>query len=106
MITLFDVLHYLPDSAQEGLLQRIRSSLSPNGRLLLRVGDGAAGLPHRLSRVVDSLVVRVQGGAWPQLHCRPATAWQALLGDLGFRVEPCPMAGAGFANVLLSAFPN
>lgn len=106
VITLFDVLHYLPDSAQEGLLQRIRSSLSPNGRLLLRVGDGAAGLPHRLSRFVDSLVVRVQGGAWPQLHCRPATAWQALLGDLGFRVEPCPMAGAGFANVLLSAFPN
>jgi len=106
VITLFDVLHYLPGDEQEGLLRRIRTSLPPDGRLLLRVGDGAAGLPHRLSRVVDSLVVRVQGGAWPQLHCRPATEWQALLGDLGFRVEPCPMAGAGFANVLLSAFPN
>lgn len=105
VITLFDVLHYLPGTAQESLLQRIRDSLPPDGRLLLRVGDGAAGLPHHLSRVVDSLVVRLQGGTWPRLHCRPATAWLGLLGELGFRVEPFPMAGAGFANVLLRARP-
>ena len=106
VITLFDVLHYLPSSAQEELLRRIRSSLAANGRLLLRVGDGAAGLPHHLSRIVDSLVVRAQGGAWPRLHCRPVAAWQALLGELGFHTEPCPMAGAGFANVLLHARPR
>ena len=105
VITLFDVLHYLPASAQEELLRRIRSSLPANGRLLLRVGDGAAGLPHHLSRIVDSLVVRAQGGPWPRLHSRPLDAWQALLGELGFCAEPWPMAGAGFANVLLHARP-
>lgn len=105
VITLFDVLHYLPGNTQENLLQRIRSSLPPDGRLLLRVGDGAAGLPHHLSQVVDRLVVRVQGGTWPRLHCRPATGWLTLLGELGFRVDPLPMAGAGFANVLLRACP-
>lgn len=105
VITLFDVLHYLPATAQAQLLRRIRSRLPADGRLLLRVGDGAAGLPHHLSRIVDSLVVQAQGGGWPRLHCRPLAAWQALLGEVGFHTTPCPMAGAGFANVLLHARP-
>jgi hypothetical protein len=104
VITLFDVLHYLPETAQDQLLRRIRNSLPADGRLLLRVGDRAAGPAHHLSRIVDSLVVRAQSGGWPRLHCRPLAAWQALLCELGFTPPP-PMAGAGFANVLLHARP-
>jgi hypothetical protein len=62
VITLFDVLHYLPRQPRIRL-RRIRNSLPADGRLLLRVGDGAAGLPHHLSRIVDSLVVRAQAAA-------------------------------------------
>lgn len=104
VISLFDVLHYLPATAQEDLLRRVRAHLPAHGRLLLRVGDAAAGLPHHLSRVVDRLVVLAHGG-WPHLHCRTADAWQALLRGLGFQVKAHPVGGGGFANVLLSATP-
>lgn len=105
VVTLFDVLHYLPDDAQENLLRRIRRHLPAHGRLLLRIGDADAGLPHHMSRCVDSIVVAARSGTWPRLHCRPLAAWQALLADLGFRVEARPLAGAGLADVLLSAVP-
>lgn len=103
VVTLFDVLHYVPATAQEALLQRIRSSLPRDGRLLMRVGDAAAGLPHRLSRLVDSLVVLAHGGGWPRLHCRSAASWCSLLHELGFTTEIRVMPGAGFANALILA---
>lgn len=105
VVTLFDVLHYVPAAAQETLLQRIRGSLPHDGRLLMRVGDAAAGLPHHLSRLVDSLVVLGHGGGWPRLHCRSAASWCALLRELGFSTEIRAMPGAGFANVLILAHP-
>lgn len=105
VVTLFDVLHYVPAAAQEALLQRIRSSLPRDGRLLMRVGDAAAGLPHHLSRLVDSLVVLAHGGGWPRLHCRSAASWRALLHELGFTTEIRTMPGAGFANALILARP-
>lgn len=106
VVTLFDVLHYVPPAAQEMLLRRIRASLPHDGRLLLRVGDAAAGLPHHLSRLVDSLVVLGHGGGWPRLHCRSAASWCALLRELGFATGIRPMPGAGFANTLILARPT
>ncbi|KAB2968421.1 class I SAM-dependent methyltransferase [Zoogloea sp.] len=106
VVTLFDVLHYVPPAAQEALLHRIRTALPGDGRLLMRVGDAAAGLPHHLSRLVDSLVVLGHGGGWPRLHCRSAAGWCALLRELGFSTEIRDMPGAGFANVLILARPT
>lgn len=106
VVTLFDVLHYVPAAAQEALLQRIRTHLPADGRLLLRVGDASAGLPHHLSRLVDSVVVLAHGGGWPRLHCRRAADWHALLHGLGFTTESRPMPGAGFANTLILARPD
>lgn len=106
VVTLIDVLHYVPPAAQEALLRGIRSALPGNdGRLLMRVGDAAAGLPHYLSRLVDSLVVLGHGGGWPCLHCRSAAGWCDLLRELGFTTEIRAMPGAGFANVLILARP-
>lgn len=106
VVTLIDVLHYIPTAAQDALLARIRSALPPHARLLLRVGDASAGLAHQLSRLTDSLVVFGHGGGWPNLHCRPLDAWLALLRRLDFACETHPMGGAGFANTLILARPR
>lgn len=103
VVTLFDVLHYLPAAAQEALLQRIHDSLPPDGRLLLRIGDAAAGWPQYAARLVDGMVVLAQCGRLPRLHCRRADDWLALLERLGFRGQTHPMTGASFANVLIVA---
>lgn len=106
VVSLIDVLHYIPASQQEALLRRIHACLGSTGRLLLRVGDAAAGLPYRLSRLTDSLVVFAHCGRFPQLHGRPLDAWLALLQDIGFRTETHPMGSAGFANTLILARPT
>lgn len=103
VVSLIDVLHYIPADRQEALLRRIRDSLGSDGRLLLRVGDAAAGLPYRLSRLTDSLVVLAHCGRFPQLHGRPLDAWLTLLQNIGFRTETRPMGSAGFANTLILA---
>ncbi len=106
VVTLIDVLHYIPPDAQRALLARIRASLAPDARLLLRVGDASAGLAYRLSRLTDSLVVVAHGGRWPQLHGRRLADWLGLLLALGYRCETHPMGGAGFANTLIVARPD
>ena len=106
VVCLIDVLHYIPAASQEALLARIRSGLAGDGRLLLRVGDAAAGLPYRLSRWTDSLVVLAHSGRLPRLHGRPLADWLALLRQLGYRSETRSMGGAGFANVLILAEPD
>jgi SAM-dependent methyltransferase len=105
VVSLIDVLHYIPADQQEALLRRIHACLGSDGRLLLRVGDAAAGLPYRLSRLTDSLVVFAHCGRFPQLHGRPLGAWLALLQGLGFCTETRPMGSAGFANTLILARP-
>ncbi|WP_374262696.1 class I SAM-dependent methyltransferase [Zoogloea sp.] len=106
VVTLIDVLHYIPATAQEALLARIRAQLAADARLLLRVGDASAGLAYRLSRLTDSLVVFGHCARWPALHGRPLDAWLELLIRLGFRCETHPMGGAGFANILILARPD
>lgn len=45
VVTILDVLHYIPYAAQEDVLARVYACLSDGGTLLLRVGDKAGGLP-------------------------------------------------------------
>lgn len=101
---ILDVLHYVDYAAQADVLRRVKAALAPQGTLLLRVGDAAAGLPFRISNWVDAVVTFVRGHRLARLYCRPLSEWQQLLRDLGFAVEPIPMhAGTPFANVLLVA---
>ena len=101
---ILDVLHYVDYPAQEDVLRRVQAALAPGGTLLLRVGDASAGLPFRISNWVDAVVTFVRGHRLTRLYCRPLGDWQALLGQLGFRVEPIPMhQGTPFANILLVA---
>jgi SAM-dependent methyltransferase len=104
LITVMDVLHYLPHAAQTQVLQRIAQALPAGGRLLLRVGDAEAGWAFRWSRWVDQLVILARSGRLCSLYPRSLPAWQQQLHALGFRVRALPRDGQrGFANVLLIA---
>jgi SAM-dependent methyltransferase len=101
---ILDVLHYIARDEQDSVLARVRAALSPDGVLLLRVGDGAAGLPFALSNWVDKVATFVRGHRLARLHYRPLREWIATLEQLDFRVEAVPMSeGTPFANVLLVA---
>ena len=103
-VVILDVLHYVPFAAQDDVLQRVRQALSPQGVLLLRVGDAAAGLPFAMSNWVDHVVTRLRGHRLGKLYCRPLADWKTALRQLGFAVEAQPLSqGTPFANVLLVA---
>jgi SAM-dependent methyltransferase len=105
-ILIMDVLHYLDRAAQERVLERVRAALLPAGRLLLRVGDAAAGLPFAASRVVDTAVALARRRRLLHLECRPLREWLVLLARVGLHAEALPMsAGTPFANHLLVARP-
>jgi SAM-dependent methyltransferase len=104
LVVILDVLHYVDHDAQDALLQRVRDALSPNGRLLLRVGDMADARRYRVSQWVDLIVTWVRGHRAPPTYGRSLAQWQAALLALGFCVQAAPMsAGTPFANVLLVA---
>lgn len=100
---ILDSLHYIDTAAQDAVLTRVRDTLRPDGTLLMRVGDAAAGLPFRLCMWVDRTVTFVRGHRLGQLYCRPVADWRARLEELGFSVRTMPMdAGTPFANTLLA----
>jgi len=101
-VVILDVLHYVDIAAQNDVLRRVRDALTPNGRLILRVGDADGGWPFRFSVWVDHAVTFVRGHRHSQLHCRPLSAWQTTLEALGFSLRTIPMnQGTPFANILL-----
>ncbi len=103
-VVILDVLHYVSIAAQNDVLLRVRKALSPDGVLLLRVGDAGAGLPFKMSVWVDHVVTFVRGHRNARLYCRPLADWRAALTALGFSVSTLPMnKGTPFANVLLIA---
>ncbi len=103
-VVILDVLHYVDYAAQDEVLRRVRDALSPNGRLLLRVGDANGGWRFRCSVYVDHIVTFVRGHRNSRLYCRPLAEWKAALRQLGFSVQARPMHdGTPFANILLDA---
>jgi SAM-dependent methyltransferase len=103
-VVILDVLHYVPIAAQDDVLRRVREALAPDGLLLLRIGDAAAGWPFIFSNWVDHLVTTLRGHRLGRLYCRPLDEWQRVLASLGFTVQAQPMSeGTPFANVMLVA---
>jgi SAM-dependent methyltransferase len=103
-VVILDVLHYVSYEAQENILQRVLESLTPQGILILRVGDAAGGLGFKVSNWVDHVVTLARGHGLSRLFCKPLAAWISQLERLGFHVEAKPMSqGTPFANVLLLA---
>ena len=103
LVVILDVLHYVEPAAQRRVLERVRAALSPEGRLLLRIGDSRRGWRFGISQWVDRVVTWCRGHGVAPTYCRSLPDWCALLGELGFAVEVRPMsAGTPFANVLLA----
>ncbi len=104
VVTMFDVLHYVPHADQDRLLDRIRHGLARGGLFITRVGDAQGGMRFRISQVVDRFASFVQGHRLPMMWCRPLSQWVQALESRGFVVRALPMnEGTPFANVLLVA---
>jgi SAM-dependent methyltransferase len=102
VVVILDVLHYINFEQQADVLKRIAAALSSNGKLLLRVGDAAGGLPFKISNWVDHVVTFTRGHRLDKLYCRTVADWKTALENVGFRVTPMPMhEGTPFANILL-----
>jgi SAM-dependent methyltransferase len=104
VVTLFDVLHYLPAAAQEELLDRIAACLEPGGLLLIREADAAGGGAFWRTRAAERLCAIFRGDLRQRFHYRSRADWQSLLAARGFQVEAAPMSqGTPYANVLIEA---
>ena len=100
---LLDVLHYLPASAQDAALERVRFWLAPGGRVFVREVDrkpGVFSLVTRLfERIATSLGYNRASGA---LGFRPLTEIVQRLESLGFRCHvQDASAGTPFDNSLI-----
>ncbi len=101
---ILDVLHYVPYAAQEDVLLRLKDALSPNGLLILRIGDADGGIGFKISNWVDAIVTLARGHSLSRLYCRPLKEWETILTNIGFVIDTKPMSkGTPFANVLLTA---
>jgi trans-aconitate methyltransferase/uncharacterized protein (DUF2062 family) len=101
---LFDVLHCLPESAQETLLDRLRDSVEPGGWLLLREANAAGGARFAAVKTCNRFVAFLQGRWDRQFHFRTAQGWLDLLARFGFAADAIPNDEATpFANVLIRA---
>jgi SAM-dependent methyltransferase len=72
-VVILDVLHYIDFAQQEAVLKRIFSALTPHGKLLLRVGDAAGGLPFHISAIGSITSSRLCAAT--ACHACIAAAW-------------------------------
>lgn len=104
IVAILDVLHYVPYAAQEDVLMRVRDALSPQGLLILRIGDASGGWGFKVSNWVDNVVFFMRGHKSSRLYCRSLSEWTGVLSKIGFHVDTKPMSqGTPFANVLMLA---
>ena len=103
-VVILDVLHDLDYRSQERVLARVRAALSPEGLLLMRVGNADGGLGFAFSKAFDRTVAFMRRGAWRPLTTRRLEDWRSLLIGAGFCAHAQPMsAGTPFVNTLLVA---
>lgn len=103
-VVILDVLHYLPRSRQEDLLERVAAALDPDGVLLIREADAGAGRRFRAVRWSERLRSVGRGHFGQRFHYRSAEEWTRLLGGRGLESRAHPVGdGTPFANVLIEA---
>jgi len=101
---LLDVLHYLPTADHIPLLSKIHAALTPDGRLITRIGDAKGTLLGRIARWIDMTVWFARTGQRKSLHYRSVDEWRTLITHQGFAIESAePVPGERFANVLIVA---
>ena len=100
-VLFFDVLHMLPDADQGALITAMAARLSPEGVMLVRETDRAAGWRFQAVRLGNLMKALVFGHWRQRFHFRTAAGWTALFERAGFVVETLDTgAGTPFGNVL------
>jgi SAM-dependent methyltransferase len=101
VVLLFDVLHLMPVADQESTLRALVASLRPQGVIVIREADTAAGWRFACVRIGNWLKA-VGVGRWRQtFHFRSSQEWLDLFGRLGLSAEVRRMGqGTPFGNVL------
>jgi uncharacterized protein (DUF2062 family) len=103
-VLFFDVLHLMPYTDQERLIERAASALSPGGTVLIREADPSAGWRFTAVRIGNRLKSIVVGRWRQQFHFRTTDAWESMLARHGLQAAVQPMGdGTPFANILIRA---
>ena len=85
-LVILDVLLYLEVDEQRRVLERAVRALEPDGVLIVREADAAAGLSFRVTVWSERLMEAVRGRLRPRLHYRRAADWIGLMEGLGMKV--------------------
>jgi uncharacterized protein (DUF2062 family)/2-polyprenyl-3-methyl-5-hydroxy-6-metoxy-1,4-benzoquinol methylase len=101
VVLLFDVLHLMPLADQEAMLQSLVASLRPQGVLVIREADAAAGWRFTVVRLGNRLKAIGVGRPRQTFHFRSSREWLELFGALRLTAEVRQMGqGTPFGNVL------
>ena len=104
VVTVLDVLHYLPVADQDAALDRLARVLEPGGLLLIRDADASQGIRSRITEICERIAVGVGRHKGIGVHMRPAEDTRARLTAAGLDVEVRPCSeGTPFANVMFVA---
>jgi uncharacterized protein (DUF2062 family)/SAM-dependent methyltransferase len=107
VVLLFDVLHMMGRDEQEALIASLAANLEPEGRILVREADAAAGWRFTAVRWGNRLKALTRG-SWRQQFCfRTAPEWAACFASHGLHSEMRRMSeGTLFGNVLFVVTPD
>jgi hypothetical protein len=84
--------------------EKAARSLEPDGVLLVREADAAAGFPFQVTKWCERIAEAGRGRLRNSLHFRSRGEWVAALEKLGLGVRVAPVSeGTPFANVLFVA---
>lgn len=91
-IALVDVLHYLPEAAQDALLDRCVAALEPGGVLVLRDPDPDGRLRFDLARAHETVATKLGRSHARIGHYRRGQDWSLALRLRGLATEVLPLA--------------
>jgi len=92
-VLLFDVLQMMSRDGQASLLGTIERALAPDGVILVREADAAAGLRFSLVRVFNRLKALFVGAWRQEFNYRNRDEWVACFRSFGWQVDLWPGRG-------------
>ncbi len=103
-VLLVDVLHYLPTSDQDALLDRVARAVAPGGRVIVREADTERGLRSVLTHLEERVFTALGANRGERVEFRSARGIASRLASHGLEVRVLPAWGrTPFSNVAIVA---